>query len=243
MAIGLENYVNIDNSDPTNYPFGAINDDDGSNNGTPVDRATYNDYHVFFRQLLALASIVPNGLPESASNIQYLLALAKYVRAQQADETQAGTLEVASDAETLAGTANDRAITPKKLLYYHNQAWTSVNPTASSYVNGSNFVPVHFRWRRVGTMVTVRFRCTVDATSAGDVVGIVTIPASLGITAIAPQTTNAITFYQPSDSTPNYAQCIIGNGTDYTKMVFRIPNVTSAGTLIIDGQISFEIAP
>lgn len=243
MAIGLENYVNIDNSDPTNYPFGAINDDDGSNNGTPVDRATYNDIHQFFRFLLADALVVPNGLPESATNKQYLQALSNYIRLTQATELLSGTLQIASDAETLAGTDNDRIITPAKLLYYLNQAWTSVNPTASSYVNGSNFVPVHFRWRRVGTMVTVRFRCTIDATSAGDVVGIVTIPASLGITAIAPQTTNAITFYQPSDSTPNYAQCIIGNGTDYTKMVFRMPNVISAGTLIIDGQISFEIAP
>jgi hypothetical protein len=116
MAIGIGNYDNIDNSDPANYPDGAIKDDTGANDGTPVNRKTYNDIHQFFFALLLQAGITPNGLPENVTNTyQYILALVAKIRATIATELLAGTSRRATQAEVNTGTNDATHITPLKL--------------------------------------------------------------------------------------------------------------------------------
>jgi len=68
MATNKKNAPNIDDSDPTNYPDGRIRDNNGSGNGTPVNRLLYSDLHEFFAKLMRLAGIVYNGLPDNESN-------------------------------------------------------------------------------------------------------------------------------------------------------------------------------
>lgn len=80
MAIGLNNYPNIEAAD-SDYPNGSIKDNDGTNNGTPVNKLTYNDIHQVFAKLLRLADITPSGLPENEySGFQYIEAMYKLLR-------------------------------------------------------------------------------------------------------------------------------------------------------------------
>lgn len=79
MAIGLQNYPNIDGAD-ADYPNGKIRDRDGSTQGTPVNELVYGDHHQFFAKLLRVANITPNELPDSEYNLhQYYDALLKAV--------------------------------------------------------------------------------------------------------------------------------------------------------------------
>lgn len=75
MAVELQNKVNT--AAPTGpFPYGDLIDETGINNGTPVDRAVYGDFHQFFARLLDKSLITPNGLPENATNgWQYYEAL------------------------------------------------------------------------------------------------------------------------------------------------------------------------
>lgn len=47
-------------------PYGQIQDDDGTGNGTPVTKDVYQDHHIFFEKLMAEAGITPNGLLDNA---------------------------------------------------------------------------------------------------------------------------------------------------------------------------------
>lgn len=77
MAIKLENKVNTD-APSTAYPFGNIKDNTGSNNGTPVDKNVYADFHQFFAKMMDESGIAYNDLPDSATDgFQYFLALIK----------------------------------------------------------------------------------------------------------------------------------------------------------------------
>lgn len=114
--IGLQNKVNIDNSNPADYPFGNIKDNDGSNNGTPIDVNTYADIHQFFEVLLFQVGMVPNGQYDNATNnYQTILALTAFIRKTFATDTARGTVELATQAEVNTGTDTDRAITPATL--------------------------------------------------------------------------------------------------------------------------------
>jgi len=78
--IPLNSNPNIDNSDLANFPDGRIKDNDGSGNGTGVNRAVYGDLHSVISKLMRLYAIVPNGIPENETNgyqiIEALSALA-----------------------------------------------------------------------------------------------------------------------------------------------------------------------
>jgi len=78
--IPLKNNVNVDNSDLANYPDGRIKDNQGSGDGTPVNRSVYGDLHSNISKLMRLYDIVPTGLPDNETSgyqiIQSLSALA-----------------------------------------------------------------------------------------------------------------------------------------------------------------------
>jgi len=78
--IPLKNNANVDNSDLANYPDGRIKDNQGSGDGTPVNRSVYGDLHSNISKLMRLYDIAPTGLPDNETSgyqiIQALSALA-----------------------------------------------------------------------------------------------------------------------------------------------------------------------
>lgn len=75
MAIKLEDKDNVLAPNST-YPYGAIQDDTGHLDGTPVNVQIYGDSHQYFAKLLAESGITVNGLPDNADNtFQYFEAL------------------------------------------------------------------------------------------------------------------------------------------------------------------------
>lgn len=79
MAIDKKTQSNIDNSDLTRYPNGRIRDDDGSGNGTAVNRNIYGDIHEFFAKLMRLAKISYNGNSDNETDgYQYISALENF---------------------------------------------------------------------------------------------------------------------------------------------------------------------
>lgn len=78
--IPLKNNPNVDNSDPSNYPDARVKDNDGSGNGTGVNRSVYGDLHSNISRLMRLYDIVPTGLPDNETSgyqiIEALSALA-----------------------------------------------------------------------------------------------------------------------------------------------------------------------
>lgn len=78
--IPLKANPNVDNSDIVNYPDGRIRDNQGSGNGTGVNRSVYGDLHSNISKLMRLYGIVPTGLPDNETSgyqiIEALRALA-----------------------------------------------------------------------------------------------------------------------------------------------------------------------
>ena len=60
--------TNIDNSDPTNYPNGRIQNNTGAGNGTPVNEFTKGDIHEFFDKAMRLYGLTHNNLPDNTTN-------------------------------------------------------------------------------------------------------------------------------------------------------------------------------
>lgn len=59
---------NVDNSNPSLYPNGKIQDNTGSGNGTPVNNYVYSDLHEMKDKLFRLYGIEFNGLPDNEIN-------------------------------------------------------------------------------------------------------------------------------------------------------------------------------
>lgn len=113
--IPLYNKPNVDQSDPE-YPLGAIKDNTGTNNGTPVNKLVYNDMHQFFEQLISQSLTTPNNLPDNETNgYQLMEALLKYIRTRFASATESGVTEIATQAEVDGGSDTFRYITPATL--------------------------------------------------------------------------------------------------------------------------------
>lgn len=61
MAITKKTQTNLDNSDPINYPDGKLKDNDGSDDGTPLNVQTLSDMFEVWGKLMRLADIVYNN--------------------------------------------------------------------------------------------------------------------------------------------------------------------------------------
>jgi len=68
MALDKKLQTNIDNSNLVDYPNGAIRDNSGVGDGTPVNRSVYSDIHEFFAKLMRMAKISYSGLPDNETN-------------------------------------------------------------------------------------------------------------------------------------------------------------------------------
>jgi hypothetical protein len=82
-----------------------------------------------------------------------------------ASASVAGVIEMATDAETITGTAVDRALTPANLRSMSG----TYTPTGTGVTNVTdvNIVPSAFRWSRIGDIVTVAGQVNVDPTATG----------------------------------------------------------------------------
>lgn len=63
----LENKANV-TAPNTEYPYGAIKNDTGIGDGSPVDVQMYGDIHQFFAHMFAQSGITANGLPDNLTN-------------------------------------------------------------------------------------------------------------------------------------------------------------------------------
>ena len=174
MAIPLNAKPNVDLTNPTEYPFGRIQDDTGSNNGTPVNTYVYGDFHQFFAALLLLGSITPNGLYESAINgYQYIQALTAYINqrivALAASTTQIGSSRFATIAEAITGTAANIGLTPAALTGVFGVWSSDTDITKWTFNGGSTGPPVvassSVRYKKVGKHLFVNFTVTITGTS------------------------------------------------------------------------------
>lgn len=76
MAIDKNTVPNIDDSDPADYPNGQIRDNDGSDNGTPVNRAVFSDIFETFAKLMRMTGTAYNGeFDNESAGYQYIQAL------------------------------------------------------------------------------------------------------------------------------------------------------------------------
>jgi hypothetical protein len=82
------------------FPYGNIKDNTGINDGTPVDKAVYADFHQFFARLVALSSITPNGLPEDVVNgFQYMEAFLDMANSFREERFYGAGVNAMSDAD------------------------------------------------------------------------------------------------------------------------------------------------
>lgn len=111
MAIKLEDKPNVQPPDGS-YNYGKVKDNDGSNNGTPVNTLVYSDLHLFFEKLMEAGGVVHNGLYDSDDD-GYQLYQAFQKAARRELKTLLGIL-----AETMIGddTSPISAISPYSLL-------------------------------------------------------------------------------------------------------------------------------
>lgn len=80
MAIKLEDKPQVE-APSSAYPFGNIKDNTGSNNGTPVNKLVYADFHQFFAKMMYESGISYNNQPENNTDgFQYWLALVEAIK-------------------------------------------------------------------------------------------------------------------------------------------------------------------
>ena len=80
MAINLTSKPNVDPAD-SDFPYGNVKDNSGTNNGTPLNRLVLSDYIQFFHKLMDEAGISYNGvLDNDYSGWQFYEAFRKVTR-------------------------------------------------------------------------------------------------------------------------------------------------------------------
>ena len=67
LTLGMVNWPNV--SAPTaDYPSGRSVDNNGSQNGTPLNVAVLGDMEQFYEKMLREMGVTPNGLPDNTTN-------------------------------------------------------------------------------------------------------------------------------------------------------------------------------
>lgn len=86
----------------------------GAKDGSYLERDWANDWDGFFGSLLRSAGLTPNGTPDTALASQYFDAL-RALGLRQATEALTGVARIATRAQVLAGTDNEKIVTPINL--------------------------------------------------------------------------------------------------------------------------------
>lgn len=120
MALNLQNkYPGRFDPVSADYPQGKFKNRSSptAQDGSYMESDWLNDWAGFFGAILTGAGVTPNGNVDTATSSQYFSALIQYLRSTlfEASETARGVLRIATDSETVSGTDDSLAITPKKM--------------------------------------------------------------------------------------------------------------------------------
>ena len=110
MAINLTAKPNVDPAD-SDFPYGNVKDNSGTNNGTPLNRLVLSDYIQFFHKLMAEAGVAYNGdLDNQANGWQFYEAFRRLTRPYK---VMTGTInQSGTSAPTLTIYENTLEFTP-----------------------------------------------------------------------------------------------------------------------------------
>lgn len=239
MAIDLRNKPNVQTT--STYPLGTIKDNTGSNDGTPVNRLVYHDLHYFFASLMSITGTAYSNVLDSGSLSQYLLALIKMVRLTSATEADAGTAEIATQAEANGGTDDSRMITPLKLFGVWG-SWVDNDLSKWSVTINTNVTASNFVCRIKKVNKTVHLRIGVDLTlSAGAGFGQITLLAATGNTLLgtSPYQIHSPVYTDAADVTLSYIHI-----TSAPAIRLRVTNATNSlpnGTYSVEAHLTFEL--
>lgn len=125
MAIIPSSLPNTNAAD-SDYPLGSAKNSSapGTKDGTAVQAAILNDIWGFCQRLLTEASVTASGDPDTILVSQYFEALLDVVNEEidtaigdipSASTSEEGLIELATDAEVIAGTVTNKAVTPSGL--------------------------------------------------------------------------------------------------------------------------------
>lgn len=241
----LRNKVNVTAPDGT-YIYGKLRNNPGDNTGTPVDEELFNDSMQLFEAVMADAGITPNNLPDNLTNgFQLYNAFIEFVRNKQASETQKGTAEIATNAETITGTDALRMITPANLTAWAAQAWVlrqNVADVTYTVVGiGVTVGQSKIKYRLIGKTMHIIFYAEVTNSVNAPTEFYILIPDS--------KTANVgFDFYFTAQmlDAGSFVNCIgkieTGNNTKIKIYPANGVTLTNPSTTTISGQLTFEIA-
>ena len=148
MALILPNrYPGRYNPPSIEYPQGSFKNRTapGALDGSYLEQDWANDKEGFFQSLLDAAAIVPDDSVDEVGASQYYDALLAVIAAglvvPAATATSKGIIEIATDAESAAGTDTERAVTPAGITAStlgRGQTWQDVTGSranATTYTN------------------------------------------------------------------------------------------------------------
>lgn len=228
--------------------FGALKDDSGSGDGTPVDKQVYNDIHVFFESLMLWAGLAANNQPDNATNgFQLLDAFKAGVRNVTATELLRGAAEIATQTETNTGSDDSRIVTPLKLAgWFSNMfgAWTLRSNVADVTVNGGTGISVtasSIKYKVTGKTMNVLFRIVVDNTTAPTEFEIL-IPASKTYNGGINLSLGGAIVFDGSTFKQSRIELQTSANTKMKVNLLAGDTLTNATTTTVTGQLTFEIA-
>jgi len=177
MAIRLKNKENT-LPETSEYPYGDIKDNDGSNNGTAVNRMNHADFHQFFARMMGEAiknakdGFDYNDVPDNAyDGFQYYEALlrTKSHKYYIATITQTGTNDpVATPLENNIGT----------IIWTRTSAGVYLGTLTGAFVTGKTWMQVNgitldgsnaaFVFLGIGSPNQIILRTYLDSTTEAD---------------------------------------------------------------------------
>lgn len=241
--IPLKNKTNVNAPNGT-WPYGELRDNPGDNSGTPVNEELVSDVMQLMEVVMADAGITANGQLDNLTNgFQLYQAFIEFVRNKQATESDKGTAEIATQAETNTGTDDERFVTPLKLAGFFG-AWTSRDNIADiTYTVVGIGVTVNvskLKYKIVGKLMTIVWYAEITNTVNEPTAFFILIPES--------KTANiGFDFFSESvmldagSKVESLTKIEIANNTKIK--VFPADGVTlSNGVTTISGSLTFEIA-
>lgn len=234
--IPLENKTNVVAPNLT-YPFGDVIDNNGTGNGTPVNRMLLSDTFQFFEALMFYAGITPNNqLDNGSSSNQLIQALAAYIGNQ-----------AASQGVVNAGTDTKKQVTAATLAGWFNQAWVvpGTSPAVVGYTDGNVALTSaldtykFFKYRMLGKNFTYSVSFSITCSGGGNWVA-VRIPLPAGVTCKG--NTFAAATVVGADGTSYPAIIQAPDGEAYIKVISATTGAFSQSyNLISTAEITFEI--
>ena len=171
--IKLENFDNVE-APSVDYPYGSIKNDDGTLNGTPLNREVLGDMFQFFAKLFDASGLVASDTPDQNGNFQLFTALQnnvtkKFVREIETPfDNEVYTIDRNDIVDAFdqanpfySGTMDIGGTTPEPFFDFQVQIWCYEFITSSTW----SLVPLQNIGDGSGTTVF----CQVTINDGGDI--------------------------------------------------------------------------